>query len=66
MREPRRAASHRCELRRSVLSFEYDVGGDPALVSLRLGEQLRGAVGVEAGRLEALVELAPEGSGGCG
>ena len=62
MREPRESGLHRCQLRLSVLSFDYDVGGDPALVSLRLGEQLRSAVGVEAGRLEALFEIAPEGA----
>ena len=59
-----RADSTGRQLRRSVLGFEYDVGGDPALVGLGLGEQLRSLVGVEAGRLEALLELAPEGDGG--
>jgi hypothetical protein len=51
----------RRQLRRSVRGLEHDVGGDPALVGLGLGEQLRGLVGVEAGCLEALLEIAPEG-----
>ena len=40
------------------------MGGDPTLVGLSLGEQLPRLVGVEAGCLEALLEIAPEGGGG--
>ena len=62
VRECLESGLHRRQLRRSVLGFEHDVGGDPALVGLGLGEQLRSLVGVEAGRLEAVLELAPEGA----
>ncbi len=64
VRELREGGLHRRQLRRSVRRFEHDVSGDPALVGLGLGEQLRSSVGVEAGRLEALLEIAPEGDGG--